>query len=753
MDGPIIRFICNLSCRMVRKQVVICPPFCFGSNCLAEAEKYSIEMQLPTPTVHSKRKRSFQTHASHLPPISFGSPIPTQSRTAAFGFLVIGTLVCQSSAFIESFGMRSIASFQSFPPITTTLWVSSTANIVTQQLEPLTRSSKEKRSTAISALNRNRVETALTGVNHAQMLELLSDHLLFPPNSKQAAAALDARLGVKRPRNRPSHVPGAMNRDTLAKFQERQTLMDRLVENSMSDNEIAAISPFITKPTSKQHPEDQKLAVKSKETPASEYKEAEERNQELPSSSNPVPGKSAKSRVNKLLSPAKRGSSLRTKEQNEIYFAVRKNQSKTAKKRFANNNMDMHTYYDTKLLTADEEYSFGLKVQFMMSCEHVHEGLASELSRLPTIEEWAEACGFVEADPSFIATEADEQLRPTGSEQMFEETDTHVFLGNGLAHTAGPGRGRGRPKKPPQSRLDDFYDDSEHQRLKRSMPGRSPTLGELRPINRGSPTDFVELIMSAKEAKQQMVQSNMRLVVSIARKYANVGVSLQDLVQEGSLGLARAAEKFEPKRGFKFSTYASWWIQQAVFRSIAYHSRTIRLPVHVHGLLLRIRKVRSALSRELCRTPTNNEVAAHLGMPVDKFNKMMRLTKRAISLETPSYGHNPKDLGYESEDLLRDTVASSSMLLDDSSPERKVDRGLFHEDLKEMLQILEPDERKVILARYGLTDGLTRTVTVVASQMKQSKAWVRSQECKALRRLRRPGYEKKLKEHQDALAG
>lgn len=141
---------------------------------------------------------------------------------------------------------------------------------------------------------------------------------------------------------------------------------------------------------------------------------------------------------------------------------------------------------------------------------------------------------------------------------MFEETDPNMFVGNGLAHSAGPGRGRGRAKKPPPLKLKDFYDDSEIQAASRKKGGEKISRKSLKPINRGTVKDFIEMMMTSKDAKQQMVQSNMRLVVSIARKYSNVGVSLQDLVQEGSLGLSRAAEKFEPAKGFKFSTYASW---------------------------------------------------------------------------------------------------------------------------------------------------------------------------------------------------
>ena len=219
----------------------------------------------------------------------------------------------------------------------------------------------------------------------------------------------------------------------------------------------------------------------------------------------------------------------------------------------------------------------------------------------------------------------------------------------------------------------------------------------------------------------------MRLVISIARKYYNAGVTLPDLVQEGSLGLSRAAEKFEPKKGFKFSTYASWWIQQAVFRSIAYHSRTIRLPVHVHNLLNRVRKVRQALQGELGRAPTNEEVAGQLGMTRQKFNKMLHLTKQSISLEAPKCLSNPKDLGHESDDLLVDTISKSSIMEDEATPQKAVDYGLFHDDLKNIMKILDDDEHKVICARYGLHDGLTRTVTTVSCVTQITSTLVRKE--------------------------
>jgi RNA polymerase sigma factor (sigma-70 family) len=430
-----------------------------------------------------------------------------------------------------------------------------------------------------------------------------------------------------------------------------------------------------------------------------------------------------------------------------------------------NDALNLNRYYKTDLLNAREEYTLGMKIRFMVKCQAVHEGLFLQLERNPTIAEWAAACGFDEYDAEmysekYVDSDLDKEIRPSGSDD--EDIDPSMFVGNGLVTESGVGRGKGRVKKPPPTLMRKFYDDS-YEKFKDKDNDDDDAADEVdiflyrqrespgEPINRGSPRIFREMMLTAKEAKQQMIQSNMRLVVSIARRYHGVGVNVQDLVQEGSLGLARAAEKFDPHKGFKFSTYASWWIQQAVFRSIAYHSRTIRLPVHVHNLLNKVRRARQLLQQELGRMPSNEEMAYELDMSVEKYNKMIRNTRNAISLERPKYMNNPKDLGHESEASVGDMVDSSSVILDELTPEQSVDQGLLHSDIQYMLGKLGEDERGVLCLRYGINDGITRTVTLVASEMRQTKSWVRSQECRALRKLRRPWYERRLKEHRESL--
>lgn len=241
---------------------------------------------------------------------------------------------------------------------------------------------------------------------------------------------------------------------------------------------------------------------------------------------------------------------------------------------------NLQRYYKTELLTAEEEYMLGMRVRLMVQCEAVHEGLTLALERPPTLEEWAAACGYNDHNSGdntvqSIDEREERSIRPAGSStSMLQDRDPNMFVGNGLAGGAGVGRGNGRAKKAPPVKLGEFWDDSATKfKKRRKTPERVPAIENSVPasiedgtsspqnavlVNKGTVRDFVDMMILGREAKQRMIQCNMRLAVSIAKRYRNVGVNIADLVQEGSIGLARAAEKFDPKRGFKFSTYASW---------------------------------------------------------------------------------------------------------------------------------------------------------------------------------------------------
>jgi len=625
----------------------------------------------------------------------------------------------------------------------------SSANHSVQQVQPLKSSTQEKRLSVERAWEQARSlaldESEEEPMSATPYLDLFTDAGFA--NVKQIPKEKKTH---SRPKGRPESVPGAMSRTTLMNLNEIEA---RAFQRSVEKNIDMPPAP---KKRGRGRPRknaadntsvDEITSIAATAAMNSEDPEILIGENGLPLEDEDLQTKQRKSRMKILPKSRKMKESEKEGETTGMMpFG----------KRGRNGELEppnLQRYYRTNLLTQEEEYTLGMKIQFLMKCEHVHEGLFLMLGRAPSLSEWAVACGFTDEDPirskpDYQETEFEMQIRPVNSEAWDDDTDPNMFVGNGLANDSGPGRGRGRAKKTPSISLKDYYDDSDTKFTEK--PKRR---SEQTPINRGTPLDFIELMLTGKEAKQKMVQCNMRLVVSISKRYKHVGVNIADLVQEGSIGLTRAAEKFDPKKGFKFSTYASWWIQQAVFRSIAYHSRTIRLPVHVHNLLNRVRRVRAELKRLYGRQPTNEEMADELDMSVDKFVKMLRLTRKAISLDMAKYQNNPKDIGQESDTSLGDTIDAADVIKDENSPQHIVDRTLFRDDLNEMLKILGDDEKRVICARYGINDGLTRTVTTVAAQLGHTKSWVRSQECRALRKLRRPWYEKRLWEHQNSLRG
>ncbi|CAB1120190.1 unnamed protein product [Ectocarpus sp. CCAP 1310/34] len=224
--------------------------------------------------------------------------------------------------------------------------------------------------------------------------------------------------------------------------------------------------------------------------------------------------------------------------------------------------------------------------------------------------------------------------------------------------------------------------------------GRAPTFSEWAESCRTTVVELEESLKVCGAAKKTMVEANMRMVISIARKYQHLGVPLTDLIQEGSLGLVRAVEKFDPERGFKLSTYSAWWIQQAIFKGIANQSRTVRLPMHVHNLLGRVRRAKNELGASQGNLPTDHQIARHLDMPVKRLRRYLELTKESVSFEMPTDPSTSLQSGKER--VLRDTLVAKER----DHPEREGDSVLFRARLREVVGELSEDEKIVLSHRW-----------------------------------------------------
>ncbi len=247
----------------------------------------------------------------------------------------------------------------------------------------------------------------------------------------------------------------------------------------------------------------------------------------------------------------------------------------------------------------------------------------------------------------------------------------------------------------------------------------------------------VRIAEGDEEAKKKLAEANLRLVVSIAKRHTGRGMQFLDLIQEGNLGLIKAVDKFDYSKGFKFSTYATWWIRQAITRAIADQARTIRIPVHMVETINKVKKAKSQILHQTGHEPTPEEIADYLDLPVDKVREILRVAQDPVSLETP--------IGEEEDSHLGDFIPDNDTL----APEEAASQALLKEQLNDVLKTLTPREEKVLKLRFGIEDGNPKTLEEVGKEFNVTRERIRQIEAKALRKLRHPSRSKKLKDFLD----
>lgn len=299
--------------------------------------------------------------------------------------------------------------------------------------------------------------------------------------------------------------------------------------------------------------------------------------------------------------------------------------------------------------------------------------------------------------------------------------------------------------------IEEYFDDSdileetdelEEDILSQSQNGSDPVhiyLKEIGKIPLLTASEELRLAKKAqegsKEARKQLAEANLRLVVSVAKKYIGRGMLFSDLIQEGNLGLIKAVEKFDYRKGYKFSTYATWWIRQAITRAIADQARTIRIPVHMVETINRMLRISRRMVQELGREPTPKELAQKMGIGIEKVNEILKASQAPVSLETP--------VGEEEDSHLGDFIQDHHMPV----PVEEAAHTLLCEQLEEVLKTLSDREEKVLRLRFGLNDGKQRTLEEVGREFHVTRERIRQIEAKALRKLKHPTRSKKLKDY------
>ena len=287
-------------------------------------------------------------------------------------------------------------------------------------------------------------------------------------------------------------------------------------------------------------------------------------------------------------------------------------------------------------------------------------------------------------------------------------------------------------------KLDEVTQDDTFEGINVDDPVRMylREIGRIKLLTYDQELDLAKRILDGdEEAKQELAEANLRLVVSIAKKYVGRGMLFLDLIQEGNMGLIKAVEKFDYTKGFKFSTYATWWIRQAITRAIADQARTIRIPVHMVETINRLIRTSRHLLQQYGREPTPEEIAAEMEMPVEKVMEIQKIAQDPVSLETP--------IGEEDDSHLGDFIQDE----DSPAPQDAAAYTLLKEQLNEVMQTLTPREAKVLRLRFGLDDGKARTLEEVGKEFDVTRERIRQIEAKALRKLRHPSRSKKLKDY------